>query len=435
VLNGSLLVVGHPRHVRDGRRVDVSAVNLDSVIVLGVLVHIAVDANRGRVTEADATVLTRRTTHGSTTASNAVRRVGTAEWSTTLGDERSRTTANGERRVGVDILVLEINGMVVLVVLVNTGGDIDGDRSRERLTTVVARGTTHGRAALLGLPATLEGSAEGREGRRVDVLVLDINGVIILAVLVHIVVNRGRDRAAEANAIVIAGGTTFGSAARDEGAVESLGTVIPIGAIVVAATGTSHGSTTVLRTPTLLPCGCRNVVVLSVGVGSLPETSRWASKSGRRAVRRVRRSWGNEDGRRVDIGVLHLDGVVVLGVLVNGSLNIGGNWHIEALALIIAGGTTDNSAAVVRVQAAPGEGTLTRSEDRAKRRRVNISVLDLDGVVVLAVLIHIGVGVHIGASERTIEGSISIIARRSAHGSATDVWVVTVSLHTLTVLL
>jgi hypothetical protein len=421
----------------DGRRVDMSGVNLDGVVVLRVLVHIAIDTHRGRVTEADATVLARRTAHGSATASNAVRRVGTAEGSTTLRDERSRTAANGERRVGVDVLVLEINGVVILVVLVNTSGDIDSDRRRERLTTVISRGTTHGGAALLGLPATLEGSAEGREGRRVDVLVLDIDGVIILAVLVHVVVNRSSDRVAEAHAIVIAGGTTFGSTARNEGTVipiGAIGAIGTIGTIVVAATGTSHGSTAVLRAPALLPRACRDMVVLTVGVGSLTESSRRASKAGRRAVRRVRRC-GDEDGRRVNIGVLHLDGVVVLGVLVDGGLDIGGNWHVKALALIIAGGTTHSSASVVRVQAALGEGTLARPEDGAKRRRVNISVLDLDGVVVLAVLIHIGVGVHIGARIGTVEGSVSIIARWSAHGSSTDVWVVAASLHALAVLL
>jgi hypothetical protein len=444
MLNGSLLVVGHPGHVRNGRRVDMGGVNLDGMVVLRVFVHVAVDTNRGRVAEADTTVLTRRTTHGSATARHAVRRVGTAEGSTTLGDERSRATANGERRVGVDILVLEINRVVILVVLVNAGGDIDSDRSRERLTTVIAGGTAHSSTALLGLPATLEGSTEARERRRVDILVLDINGVIILAVLVHIAVNRSSDRVAEANAIVIARGTTFGSAARDEGSVESVGTlesvriVIPIGsvrAIIVTATGATHGSTADLRAPSLLPCACRDVVVLSGGVGSLTETSRRASKAGRRAVRRVRRSSGNEDGRRVNIGVLHLDRVVVLGILINGSLDIGGDRHIKALALVIARGTTHSSAAVVRVQAALGEGTLARSEDGAKRRRVNISVFDLDGVVVLAVLIHFGLGVDVGASVRADEASITIIARRSAHGSATDVWVVAASLHTLTVLL
>lgn len=404
-------------------------VNLGSMVVLRVLVHIAVDTNRGRVTEADATVLARRTAHGSATASNAVRRVGTAEGSTTLWDERSRTTANGERRMGVDILVLEVNRVVILVVLVNTSGDIDSDGSRERLTTVIARGTTHGSTALLGLPATLVGSAEGR---RVHVLVLDINGVIILAVLVHIVVNRGGDRVAEAHAIVIAGGTTFGGAARDEGAVEALGPVMLLRAIVVATTGAAHGSTTVLRAPVLLPRGCGDVIVLSVGVGSLTESSRRASEAGRGAVR-VRRSRGNIDGRGVNIGILHLKRVVVLSVLINGSLHIGGERHIKALALIIARGTTDNSASVLRVQAALGEGALAGSKDGEKRRRVNVSVLDLDGVVVLAVLIHIGVGVHIGASVRANKGSVIVIAGRSPHGSATDVGVVAASLHALAV--
>jgi hypothetical protein len=141
----------------------------------------------------------------------------------------------------VDILVLEINGVVILVVLVNTSGDIDSDRSRETLTTVITRGTTHS------------------------------------------------------------------SAARDEGAVESLGTIQFMRAGVVATTRATHGSTTDLRVPALLPRGSRDIVVLSVRVGGLTETSRGSSKA----------------GKRVNVSVLHLDRVVVLGVLVHGSLNIG----------------------------------------------------------------------------------------------------------------
>jgi hypothetical protein len=411
VLDGGLLFVGHPWHLRNrnGRTVDVGSVHLDGVVVLRVLVHVAVDTNGGRVTEADTTVLARGTTQGCATASNTVRRVGTAE-GTTVRNDRTGATTNWEGGRRVDIVVLEIDGVVILVVLVNTSGNIDSDRSGESLATVIARGATYGSTALQGLPVTLERS-------RIDVRVLDIDRVIILAVLVHTVVNRRSDRVAEADSIIIARRTTFSSPARNEGTLES------IGCLIVTTTGTTQGGTTELRLPALLERSSGNMVRVSVRVGSLAETNRGTSKAGRRA------RW-NEVWRWVGVGVLHLDGVVVLGVLVHGSLDIGDHWHIKGLTLVIAGRATNRGASVVRVLAL-GEGTLARSEDRAKFW-VNISLLDVDRVVVLGVLIHIGVGLHVGA-KGTSETAILIIAGGPANGSAADVRVVAASLDALAV--
>jgi hypothetical protein len=477
VLNGGLIVVRHPRHVRNSHRrgVDVSGIHLDGVVVLRVLVHIAVDTNRGRVAEADTAVLAGRTAHGSATARNTLWSVRTAEGSTTLRDHRARATANGEAWMRVDILVLEIDGVVILVVLVDAGGNIDSDGSGESLTTVVARRTAHSSATLNGLPVTLEGSTEWVEGRRVDLSVLHINGVVILAVLVDIVVDIGGHGVAEAHAVIVAGRTTLSSAARDEGTIESVGlfaavvvavlravvraavvvtatgtthgsaardegTIESVGlfaavvgavlraVVVVTATGTTHGSTTSLVTPALLKRGSRDMVVISVRVGSLAETTRASSKASRRMVRR---HGGSKDRRRVNVLVLHLDGVVVLGVLIDGGLDICGDWHVEGLALVVARRATHSSASMVRVQAALGERPLARSVDQW--RWVNISVLDLDRVVVLAVLIHSGVGLHIGAT--IVEATVLIIAGRPAHRGATDMGVVAVSLHALAILL
>lgn len=122
------LVVVQPRHLRDlvvrgRRRVDISRVSLDGVVVFVVLVHIGIHIDTVGLREAHTTIVARRTAHGGTTVTATgltIRRVGTAERST---DNGSRTTHVERRnwRTGVYILVLEVDRVVILVGLVHIG--------------------------------------------------------------------------------------------------------------------------------------------------------------------------------------------------------------------------------------------------------------------------------------------------------------------------
>jgi hypothetical protein len=199
--------------LRASRGVNLSEVTLDGMIVLMVLVDTAGHIDVGRVREFGSIIIAGRSTHCSTTASLTARGVSTTEGRVSTEDNGTRATEGRRRRI--DVLVLEVNGVVILAILIDVGVGVNGDGSVELLTTIVSGWATHGSATLLMLmsPAALEGSAPGREvRRRENIGVLEINGVVILAVLVHRGLKVASDGLAEANSIIITGWTAHGGA-------------------------------------------------------------------------------------------------------------------------------------------------------------------------------------------------------------------------------
>jgi hypothetical protein len=149
--------------------------------------------------------------------------------------------------------------------------------------------------------------------------------------------------------------------------------------------------------------------------------------------RRVERS-SLDDRARVDVLVLHVNGVVILAILIHIGVKDASDRHIEGLALVIARGTTLDRAAggpgtlvewassrAIRMAKWASTGTKSRTGTTVTEagRRVDILVLDLDGVVVLVVLIHVCVSVNV----RTVwasESPILVFSRRTAHNGATN---------------
>lgn len=110
-----------------------SVINIDRVVVLRVFIHAGVDVGRDGRAEVLAIIITRRTTKGSSTircaggALRGVRRVGTAE-RTSVRDDRWRR----------DVGVFNLDGVVVLVLLVDASVGVHGDRHVEGLTLIIA---------------------------------------------------------------------------------------------------------------------------------------------------------------------------------------------------------------------------------------------------------------------------------------------------------
>jgi hypothetical protein len=379
----------------DGRtRVDILVLQVDRVIILVVLVDISVGVDGNRSAEALATVVSRGATNDGGTllmlASPA------ALEGSTPGREVWRR---------VDILVLHVNGVIILVVLVDISVGVDGNRSADALATVVSRGATHdgGTLLMLASPAALEGSTPGREvWRRVDILVLQVDGVIILAVLVHIGLEVASDWLAEANSLVVTGRTA------NDGA--TVGMREASRAVVRPTTGsTDDGTILFLGTPTLLKgrgrsiecCGGRTSGTAMVTMG------RWVERRG-----------------RVDVLVLDSNGVIILVVVVHLRLEDAGDGHVKALALIVTRGATDNSAArratLLERTHARDLGALlnNRGTEVEMGRRVHILVLQVDGVIILAVLVDLRVGLDIG-SIGTGEATITVISRGTADNGGT----------------
>jgi hypothetical protein len=410
---GSLVAVRTLLVVRS-RRVNVSEVTLDGVVVLVVLVDTAGHIDVGGVREVGCIIIiiTGGTTHGSATASLTARRVRTAERRmSTEDDGAGATEVNGRTRV--DILVLQVNGVVILAVLVDTSVGGDGTRSAEALATVISRGATHGGATLLMLasPATLEGSTPGREvGRRVYILVLEINGVVVLAVLVHVGLEVAGDGLAEANSVVVTGRTAHSGA--------TVGVSEARMAVLRTTTGSTHGCTTLfLGTPTLLKGRGRSIECCG------GRTSGTAMVTMGRSVER--RGRVDINNGRVNVLVLDSNGVIILVVVVHLRLEGAGDGHIEALALIVARGATHSSAArgPTLFEGAHARDLRTLHNYRVTEvemvRRVHILVLQVDGVVILAVLVDLRLGLDIG-SVGTDEATITVISRGTAHSGATS---------------
>lgn len=199
--------------------------------------------------------------------------------------------------------------MVILVVLTDISGSLNVSGSAEALATIVARWATNSSATILrpgALPkgsrrivAATRGPAEVRG--RVDILVLDVDGVVILVLVFNLGVEDTSHRHIEALSLIIAGGATDGSAT---------------------------WSTT---------------LSLSKGPRSrdLWAVRSWVAK-GHRHHRRA----------RVHIGVLQLDGVVILVPLVN--LGIGLDTSRvgadEATVVIIARRSTDGGTTSLRME-------------------------------------------------------------------------------------
>jgi hypothetical protein len=256
---------------------------------------------------------------------------------------------------------------------------------------------------MLASPAALEGSTPGREvWRRVDILVLQVDGVIILAVLVHIGLEVASDWFAEANSLVVTGRTA------NDGA--TVGMREASRAVVRTTTGsTDEGTILFLGTPTLLKgrgrsiecCGGRTSGTAMVTMG------RWVERRG-----------------RVDVLVLDSNGVIILVVVVHLRLEDAGDGHVKALALIVTRWATDNSAArratLLERTHARDLGALlnNRGTEVEMGRRIHILVLQVDGVIILAVLVDLRVGLDIG-SIGTGEATITVISRGTADNGGT----------------
>jgi hypothetical protein len=311
-----------------------------------------------------------------------------------------------------------VDTVVVLVVLIDTGVGLNGGWEAETLTTIVAGGTTHRGATLRRLPSTLERSAEGREGRgngfwQVLILVLEIDGVVILVELIHIGVEMTGHGLAEFKAAIVSRGTTHGDAT--VGTRESLGSV----RVVRTAARATHGSTTLLRVETLLKrlrgrvenCRRRARGSVEFSTGRATEVNRGLDCSNRR--------W-------VNVGVLDINRVVILIVVIDLSVEDSSDWHIEALAFIVARGPSHGSTA--RGAALP-EWTHARDLRSLDHRRtedsgsvvwtgIHILVLHVDRVVIFVPLVDLGVGFDAGGI-RTDKAAVTIISGWATHGGAT----------------
>lgn len=214
----------------------------------------------------------------------------------------------GSKGVSVDVLMLQTDGVVILVVLIDISGSLNVSGSAEALATIVARGATNGSATsvrpeslakgIWTIVAATRGPAEVRgrmlnHGRSVDMLVLDVDGVVILILIFNFGVEDTGHRHIEALALIISGGATDGS---------------------------STWSTTTLS----LSEGSH-----SRDLGAVPSGVAKGHRHHRRA--------------RVHIGVLQFSGVVILVPLVD--LGIGldtsGVGADEATVIIIARRSTD----------------------------------------------------------------------------------------------
>jgi hypothetical protein len=133
--------------------------------------------------------------------------------------------------------------------------------------------------------------------------------------------------------------------------------------------------------------------------------------------------WVERRGR-VDVLVLDSNGVIILVVVVHLRLEDAGDGHVKALALIVTRGTTDNSAArratLLERTHARDLGALlnNRGTEVEMGRRVHILVLQVDGVIILAVLVDLRVGLDIG-SIGTGEATITVISRGTADNGGT----------------
>lgn len=205
--------------------------------------------------------------------------------------------------------------MVILVVLTDISGSMNAGGSAEALATIVTRGATNSSATTVRpesllkasrIVAATRGPAELRgrvhnERSRVDMLVLDVDGVVILVLVFNLGVEDTSHRHIEALSLVVAGGATDGSAT--------------------------------WSTPLSLSKGPR---ARDLGV-----VGSWVAKRHRHHRR-----------ARVHIGVLQLDGVVILVPLVN--LGIGLDTSRvgadEATVVVIARRSTDGGTTSLRME-------------------------------------------------------------------------------------
>ena len=246
------------------------------MVILVVLTNIRSSLNIGGSAETLATIVARGATNGSAAAASV----------------RPETLPIGSR---VDMVVLDSNGVVILVLILNLGVNLDISGSAEALATIVARGATNGSSAASVRPETLP------IGSRVDMFVLDVGGVVILVLILNLGVENTSHREIEALALIIAGWAT-------------------------------HGSST-----------WRNTLSLSERSHS---RDLGAAHSGVAKVHRHHRR------ARVHIAVLQLDGVVILVPLVD--LGIGldtsGVGADEATVVIIARRSTDGGTTSLRME-------------------------------------------------------------------------------------
>jgi hypothetical protein len=215
-----------------------------------------------------------------------------------------------------------------------------------------------GRGLVVGHPRHL---------RLVNIGVVNLDGVLVLVMLVHVGVNTNLAGVTEVDAIVLAGRTTLSSTttAAASGALLGAGRV-----------GTAEGGNTTLR---------------DEGAGT-PEL-----REGRTGV---------------DILVLHVNGVVISVALVDTSMGVDGDGHVELLAPIVARRSTHSSPTLLGLPTTL-EG---RAERKRGRRRVDVGVLEVNGVVIVAVLVHLGVEVGVNT---VVKVQAVVLSRRSAHNGRT----------------
>ena len=224
----------------------------------------------------------------------------------------------GAKGVSVDILMLQTDGVIILVVLTNISRSLNVSGSAEALATIVAGGSTNGGAtkvrpealpncsrtvfAAARRPAVVRGRVHNERRRSIDILVFDVDGVVILVFIFNLGVEHTSERHVEALALIISGGATDGSSTWS-----------------ATALFLSKGSHS------------RDLGAVSNGVAK-----------GHRHHRRA----------RVHIGVLQLNRVVILVPLVDLgiSLDTSGVRADEATVVIIARWPTDGGTTSLRVE-------------------------------------------------------------------------------------
>lgn len=337
--------------------------------------------------------------------------------------------AKRQNRGRVDISVLNVNGVVIFAVFVHSRVDIDRGRTAVVDALIITRRSTKGSASIVTREASwavttaaraAEGSAAGLRTETLDpVFVVVILGnvevvkiPIVVVVVVSVRLEEGR-RTTEVRRPMRATGTSRGSEALDPIVVQVILSnvemiVVTVVVVIVVVVGLEERR--------------RSTEVRTVG-RSMSRRTMDIGRSGRRSIKVRRRVHmdGSNHGRRVDVLVLDINRVIVSRRLAHISVEVASDRHVENLTLVITRRTALSSAAV-------GPATLDRkwtstwakSRTRVHIGRIDVSVLDLDRVVILAVLIHLRVSVDVGATVGTIEVAILIIARGSAQSSTAN---------------
>jgi hypothetical protein len=345
-----------------------------------------------------------------------------------VGTGRSRSTVV---RTTVDVLVLQVDGVAVLVLLVDIGVDVNSGGHVEALALIIAGGAAEGSAAvgMVRSVATLVATPAV-----VHILVLEVNGVVILVLLIDGGVHVNGSGHVEALALIIARRSTESGATvgRSEATLPT-----PVGAVVVVNVGVLQVDGVVISVG-LVHIGL-DVCGVGLAEGDAIIVTRGATESGatigvvRSFSSVVRTTARTAEGSatllgvpalrvaptRVNVSVLLLNRVVILVEVVDIGVDDCSKGHVELLATIIARRTTEGGTAGASTLSEGTHSRYLRTVEHSGGVAVGelILVLDVDGVVVLAPLLHLVVGLDIGrvgAHKATVTVLSSGATKRSA---------------------